>query len=63
MRYKLSNRTKRELEAALSPHAAGELFSIINSLSDEVQRLSRDKVDVTRIAPVSADTEESPRYS
>lgn len=63
MRYKLSNRTKRELETVISPQAAGELFSIINSLSEEVQRLSRDKVDVTRIAPVSADTQESPRYS
>lgn len=56
MKYKLSNRTKKELETVLDPQAAGELFALINALSEEVSRLSQQRA-------VSSEPSESPRYS
>lgn len=47
MNYKncLSNKTRNTLRKALNEDAANELFSIINGLCEEVERLRREKLD------------------
>ena len=47
MRHKncLSVKTRKTLMKALNPEAADELFSVINSLCNEIDRLRKDKLD------------------
>jgi hypothetical protein len=41
----LSNKTRNTLRKALNEDAANELFSIINGLCEEVDKLRREKLD------------------
>jgi hypothetical protein len=41
----LSVKTRRTLMKALNPEAADELFSVINSLCNEIDRLRNTKLD------------------
>ncbi|MEE8571532.1 MAG: hypothetical protein V3S97_11190 [Candidatus Bathyarchaeia archaeon] len=47
MNYKncLSNKTRNTLRKALNEETAQELFSVINGLCEEVERLRREKLD------------------
>lgn len=60
---KLSLQTRKCLEVQIGARAANEIYELINNMSEEISSLKRNKVNVTRIAPVSSDPNESPRYS
>jgi hypothetical protein len=63
MKNKLSLKTRKCLEVQIGKNAANEIYELINSMSEEISNLKRNKVEVTRIAPVSSDPKGSPRYS
>ena len=60
---KLSIQTRKCLEINIGEKAAYEIYELINNMSEEISNLRRNKVDVTHIAPVSSNVDESPRYS
>ena len=57
---KLSLKTRKCLEINIGEDAANEIYNLINNMSEEIYTLKRNKVDVTRIMPVSSDPKESP---
>lgn len=57
---KLSLQTRKCLEINIGEDAANEIYNLINNMSEEIYTLKRNKVDVTRIMPVSSDPKESP---
>jgi len=63
MQNKLSLQTRKCLEVNIGKNAAYEIYNLINSMSEEISSLKRNKVEVTRIMPVSSDPKGSPRYS
>ena len=63
MKNKLSLQTRKCLEVQMGKKAASEIYNLINSMSEEIDNLKRNKVNVTNIAPVSSDPKGSPRYS
>jgi hypothetical protein len=63
MKTRLSIQTRKCLEVQLGSAAAHEIYNLINSMYDEINRLNESKVDKTFIAPVSSEPIKSPRYS
>lgn len=63
MKNKLSTQTRKCLEINIGEKAAYEIYELINNMSEEISNLKRNKVEVTRIMPVSSDPKGSPRYS
>lgn len=61
MKTRLSRQTRKCLEVQLGEHAANEIYNLINSMCDEINRLNENKVDATPIAPVSSEPIQSPR--
>lgn len=59
MKSKLSLQTRKCLEVNIGEKAAYEIYELINNMSEEISNLKRNKVDVTRIVPVSPDPEGS----
>lgn len=59
MKNKLSTQTRKCLEINIGEKAAYEIYELINNMSEEISNLKRNKVDVTRIVPVSPDPEGS----
>tara|TARA_Y100000592_G_scaffold20353_1_gene31210 strand:+ start:326 stop:517 length:192 start_codon:yes stop_codon:yes gene_type:complete len=59
MKNKLSLQTRKSLEVNIGEKAAYEIYELINNMSEEISNLKRNKVDVTRIVPVSPDPERS----
>jgi hypothetical protein len=57
---KLSLQTRKCLELNIGEHAANEIYNLINNMSEEISNLKRNKVDVTKIMPVSSDPKGSP---
>jgi hypothetical protein len=52
---KLSLQTRKCLEVQIGARAANEIYELINNMSEEISSLKRNKVNVTRITPVSSD--------
>lgn len=56
---KLSLQTRKCLEINIGEDAANEIYNLINNMSEEICTLKKNKVDVTRIMPVSPEPEGS----
>ena len=56
---KLSLQTRKCLEINIGEDAANVIYNLINNMSEEICTLKRNKVDVTRIMPVSPEPEGS----
>jgi hypothetical protein len=57
---KLSLQTYKCLQIQVGEKAAHEIYNLINNMSEEISNLKRNKVDVTKIMPVSSDPKGSP---
>lgn len=60
---KLSLQTRKCLETQIGEKAAHEIYNLINSMSEEISNLKKNKVQVTQMTPVSSNIDKSHRYS